>query len=115
MKSVVQKVEKEEESYAFKNRRAEIYFLTRQLVNPSLNEQGFGISSEHGELRRQLAILPLKYDDEGRIYLPPKNTDSKTKDSLVKILGRSPDQADALTCAVYAKNNPRRKKLKPLF
>jgi hypothetical protein len=44
------------------------------------------------------------YDEEGKIWLPPKRNRSanSTVESLIDILGRSPDQADALVLAVYS-------------
>ncbi len=66
---------------------------------------GFGIPQELHELRRQLAKIPLLYDGEGRIYLPPKNRkegQSKETKTLVDVIGCSPDEADSFVLAVYA-------------
>jgi hypothetical protein len=92
-----------EERFAFKNRRAEMYWLVRELLDPSLNARGFGIPREMSELRRQLSVMPLKYDEEGRIYLPPKNrrNENQREPALCDILGCSPDEADALVVAVF--------------
>jgi len=105
--------EEREEKYTYKNRRAEMYGLLRfNLLDPTLQELdeqsqwkrgGFGIPAEYSELRRQLSLMPLLYDAEGRLYLPPKT--KKNKDSeeitLQEILGCSPDEADSLVLAVY--------------
>lgn len=94
-----ERVSKEEEKYAYKNRRAEMYHMLRLRL-----QDGFGLPHEYTELRRQLAPVPLWYDEEGRIYLPPKQPkpgDDEDKLTMVKLLGCSPDQSDALVLAVY--------------
>jgi hypothetical protein len=88
-----------EERYVYKNRRAEMYHRLRLLL-----KEGFAISRDHVELRRQLAPVPLWYDREGRIYLPPKSTQPGDDDDMVtmtKLIGCSPDQSDALVLAVH--------------
>lgn len=96
--------ELEEEKYAYKNRRAEMYHLLRLRIDPR-GKAGFSIPREYTELRRQLAPVPLWYDEEGRIWLPPKQTrpgeKSEDKITMTKLLGCSPDQSDALVLAVY--------------
>jgi hypothetical protein len=68
-------------------------------------------------LRDQLEILPLWYDKEGRLYLPPKRkephkgqSDKDTIRSITEMLdGHSPDESDALVLACYGltyKNPP---------
>ena len=93
----------EEEHYIYKNRRAEMYHLTRLVIDPSESEVGFGIPKEYVELRRQLAPVPLIYDEEGRIKLPPKNKRDRnsTQETMIDLIGCSPDQSDALVLAVY--------------
>jgi hypothetical protein len=93
------RVDKEEEKYAYKNRRAEMYHMLRLRL-----KGGFALPREYVELRRQLAPVPLWYDEEGRIYLPPKQPkpgDDEDKPTMYKLLGCSPDQSDALVLAVY--------------
>ena len=92
----------QETRYAYKNRRAEMYGELRVLLDPSRGT-GFGLPSEYAELHRQLAPLPLLYDPEGRLYLPPKDKRSSTSTELTikEILGCSPDEADSLVLAVY--------------
>ena len=106
MRQSHQKEESAESMYVFKNRRMEMYFLIRMLIDPDLGHN-FGIPAEYDELRRQLAPLPLQYDGEGRLFLPPKrktNQNSKEK-TLIDILGCSPDEADSLAIAVYRLHN----------
>lgn len=95
--------EDDEQNYVFKNRRAEMYFMVRLMLDPAENPYGFAIPEEYQELRRQMSPLPLMYDGEGRIMLPPKdktNPDSKIV-TLKEMLGCSPDEADSLALAVY--------------
>lgn len=103
------KQEERRERYTYKNRRAHIYHLLRLTIEPIKNAQGepvasFGLPAEYSELRRQLAPIPLSYDEEGRIYLPPKRKRdaNDTRVTLTELIGCSPDEADALTIAVYA-------------
>lgn len=98
-KQLKERIDKEEERYAYKNRRAEMYHMLRLLL-----KEGFAIPREYTELRRQLAPVPLWYDEEGRIYLPPKQSkpgDDEDKVTMVKLLGCSPDQSDAVVLAIY--------------
>jgi hypothetical protein len=51
-------------------------------------------------------MMPLLYDREGRMRLPPKHRASagagSKERSLEEIIGHSPDEADSLVLAVYA-------------
>lgn len=96
-----------ETRYAYKNRRAEMYGMLSERLNPAneTHKHGFAIPSSCTELRRQLAPIPKWMDGEGRLFLPPKNkrpdvADSSTK-TMVDLVGHSPDEADALVLAVY--------------
>lgn len=93
----------QEKRYVYKNRRAEMYGLFRNLLNPEYNEAGFGIPARYRELRRQLAPIPLFYDGEGRLYLPPKDKPSPgyTGITLKQLLGCSPDEADSVVLAIF--------------
>lgn len=108
-----------EERYIYKNRRAELYGTLRLALDPATLENGFGLPhdilnrprADKGPcLREQLEILPLWYDKEGRLYLPPKRREShketdagkETIPSITDMLdGHSPDEADALVLACY--------------
>lgn len=110
---IEERIDVKEERYAYLNRRAEMYGILRNLINPdpAINPHGFGlIPSDRGEvyaeLRRQLAPIPMWHDDEGRIFLPPKNLkpgqkDTDNKVTLVKLIGHSPDEADAVVLATH--------------
>ncbi len=101
--------------YAYKNRRAEMYGTLRLKIDPAYNEKPFGLPArlldqprgDNGpSLLGQLSPLPLWYDEEGRLFLPPKKrrADAKTtttKVTLDELLGCSPDEADALVLSVY--------------
>jgi hypothetical protein len=103
VKPLKERVQETEEHYVYKNRRAQMYHLLRLKLDP--NNGGFAISREYIELRRQLAPIPLRYDGEGRIYLPPKQLkpgdEDGSKETIIKLVGCSPDQADSLVLAVY--------------
>ena len=107
VKMLEQRTEEETTKLIFKNRRAEMYGLFMQLLDPSFNEEGFSIPDRFVELRRQLAPLPRKYDGEGRLVLPPKRkpVSSTGKESNVQtmqdLLGCSPDEADAVALGVF--------------
>ena len=98
-----QKIDERETKYIYKNRRAEMYHQLRLLI-----ENGWGIPEEYEELIRQLKPIPLLYDGEGRIYMLPKNKKPGSKEqTLIDIIGNSPDEADSTVLAVYGMNNPR--------
>ncbi len=94
-----------EERTVYKNRRAQLYGQLRELLDPT--QPGFAIPRQYTELRRQLAPIPLAYDGEGKLELPPKNKrgGNTNKVSLTELLGCSPDSADALCLACYAMLN----------
>jgi len=98
-------------SSAYVNLRAEMYHKASLLFNPSREEQGdtvFGISPNLRELRRQLAVMPLLYDQEGRIYLPPKSkpSDNYKGETIQGMIGCSPDEADSFVLGVYGLQHP---------
>lgn len=98
--------EEDEVRYAYKNRRAEMYWLLRMRLDPSLGD-GFTIPAEYVELRQELRPIMVEYDQEGRLALAPKNKPISTtgKESTVRtlteLIGHSPDRADALVLAVF--------------
>jgi len=103
-----------ERRYVYKNRRSEMYGILRRLLDPFDDlipgTSSFAIPAEYTELTRQLALIPLLYDDEGRMYMLPKGN-SKLGDklrekgfgtkTLTEIIGHSPDEADAVVIAVF--------------
>jgi hypothetical protein len=123
MKPVSERVDDQEERYAYVNCRAQMYgelsllldvggfgshevwYMIQKRFGIPLSEltQGFSIPArEH--LRHQMAPIPRWYDGEGRLRLPSKN--KKSKDSkektLTEMIGHSPDELDALVLAVHA-------------
>lgn len=117
-----QKVEDTRESYSYKNRRAQMYHFLRLLMDPFINTQVFAIPERYSELRRQLAPIPITYDEEGRIFLLPKRRKPFTQNSgnniqsLTELIGRSPDDADALVLSVFGLCQKYKKlKIKSLF
>lgn len=93
-----ERVEQREERYAYKDKRAELYGNLKVVL-----ERGFGIPREYAELRRQLAPIPLKYDGAGRMLLLPKTNPNDPDDprTLVKLIGHSPDEADAFALSCF--------------
>lgn len=102
------RVDLEEERTVFKNLRAKMYWMVRELIEPETLPGGiiisrFGIPARFVELRRQMSLIPLKYDPNGAMYVPPKKRKDphSTEVTLTEILGCSPDELDALVLAVY--------------
>lgn len=89
---VEERKENREERYAYINRRAQMYGEVRVELDP-IATPGFALPPDP-YLRRQFAPIPLTYDDEGRLKMPPKP-------ELIKIIGHSPDEADAIVLAVH--------------
>lgn len=101
-KDVREDVQDAERRYIYKNKRAELYGKARLRIDPTYGP-GFAIPEEYQELTRQLSLIPLKYDDEGRLKILPKNrtTQNKTEPSLTEIIGHSPDEADSFVLSIY--------------
>jgi hypothetical protein len=89
--------------YAYKLRRDQMYGEASQLLDPALNPDGFAIPARFGELIRQLAVIPKRYDGEGRLRIPSKNKRSENSNeiTLTELVGKSPDEADSFVLAVY--------------
>jgi hypothetical protein len=97
------RVAEREQKYRYKNRRAEMYGTVRNMLNPALGGN-FAIPRRFKELRRQLSLIPLLYDSEGRLYLPAKRRkagDRSPQKTLEELMGCSPDEADSLVLAVH--------------
>jgi len=106
-----EQVDTREERYAYKNRRAEMFCgELRNLIRSGL----FGLPLRHkhprtqealAELHRQLSLMPLLFDQEGRMVMLPKNPRPNSTNpnelTLIKLLGHSPDEADSLAVAVH--------------
>ena len=80
---------------AYKNRRSEMYGMLREYLRPERPEGPFAIPPEYHEPRQELSSVPLQYDSEGRLLLPPK-------EKLRRQLGRSFDRADSRVLAIAA-------------
>ncbi|MFO0451832.1 MAG: terminase large subunit domain-containing protein [Pseudomonadota bacterium] len=72
----------------FRNRRAELYWSLRELL-----EQGRVSLPDDDELVADLLAIRYRFTQDGRIELAPK-------DEIRQKLGRSPDRADALALAL---------------
>ena len=114
MKPWEEKQHERRERFVYRNRRAQMYWLLHLRLNPGTeatpypynNGVPYAIPAEYQELRRQLSVMPLLYDEEGRIEMLPKSrrygSVNSNRKTLKEILGCSPDEADALVLANYA-------------
>jgi hypothetical protein len=110
MRPMAERREVKEEKYTFMNRRAEMYGDLSEAFNPA--NEGFAAARglmgnpkiRDSELRHQLIAIPKLYDraGEGRLRMLPKTSDNTNDDTLVKRIGHSPDEADALALAYHA-------------
>jgi hypothetical protein len=118
MKTLQQREEEDEIRYIYKNRRAEMYGILMNRLDPGVSgekdatpKKPFAIPERFAELRRQLEPIPKQYDKEGQLYLPPKNkpasqTGVESKVLTMKdLIGCSPDEADAVVLAVFGLEN----------
>lgn len=92
---------------AYYNRRAEMYGNLRAMLNPVQPNGGesFMFGPDAWELRKELAPIPLMYDEEGRMRLPPKDERPgavRNAISVKKLIGCSPDRSDSLVLAIHA-------------
>lgn len=106
----------------YKNKRAELYGELREAMQPGLMaKQMLSEGPEHwrnrklhcasippddAELRKDLAVLPLLRDSEGRLRMlakeKPKRRGGAGEKCLRDLLGRSPDRGDACALAYFA-------------
>lgn len=96
--------------YAYLNLRAEMYHqLSLAACFPQEGVPPYCLPARFAELRRQLAIMPKMYNEEGRMYLPPKGRKAgstlKTP-TLSEMLGCSPDEADSAVLMYRALTRP---------
>ena len=104
MRSRYQKIVGVEDRYTYVNRRSQMYGTLRNLLDPGRPGKGFAISEEFTEFRRQISPIPLIYDREGRLKMLPKNRQSASgnEQTLMDLIGCSPDEADAVVLAIHA-------------
>jgi hypothetical protein len=95
------RVDEQERRYEYRNRRAQLYGELSELCDP--RGGGFALPPADVELLRQLDVMPKAYDEEGRLWLPPKGKrdDKDTRRTITDMLGCSPDRADALALAAH--------------
>jgi len=86
--------EKAQDSKAYHNLRAEIFWALRKALSPE-SDNRLSIPKIAGKVKAQLSALKYKHDSQGRIQI-------EAKDDYKKRVGRSPDWADALAIS-YAK------------
>lgn len=104
----------QEDRFMYVNRRAQMYGELSLRLDPHYNEVPFGIPARlmgdpgdlNSELRHQLAPIPRTYDEKGRLKLLPKSRQgsdesAKEQNSLIGLIGHSPDEADALVLAYH--------------
>jgi hypothetical protein len=109
IRTFTERVEIREESYTFRNKRAELYGNLHYLLDPAVNPKGFAIPREYHELRRQMSVIPKTYDPEGRLFIIPKDRlgagNSQSQKTLRELLGCSPDELDATALAAWARDH----------
>lgn len=105
----------EEDAYTYVNRRSEIYWDIRQVLERANdgaylaknwfgNAEGFGLPMPMcAELIRQLSPIPIRHDNEGRFKLIPKQNmnDPDDTETFRYLIGRSPDIADAFGLMLF--------------
>jgi hypothetical protein len=103
MTTVKQRNLRDEDRYVYKNRRAEMYGMLHLRLEPNELRPVWAIPEEYSNLRSELAPVPLLYDSEGRLYLPPKHKKSPNSQevTLIDLIGHSPDEADATVLSIY--------------
>lgn len=106
--------EQREVRYEYLNRRAQMYHEASLLFDEQTETGGYALPSGYeaaDELRRQLALMPRLTDSEGRIRMLPKRKQTKglpqpgdddDRDTLIGLIGHSPDEADAFVVMVHA-------------
>jgi hypothetical protein len=82
-----------------------MYHELRLALDPGTNEHPFAIPAALTRLRQELAPIPLRYDAEGRVVLPPKHRSGRRQagqeKTLTELIGHSPDLADALVLSFH--------------
>jgi len=106
IKPVDKRREEAESRYVYKNKRAEMAHQVRLLIDPSENPEGWAIPEEYDVLAEEMAPIPIWFDGNGQIVLPPKHKPptqvNETKMvTLVDLIGHSPDHLDSLMVAVH--------------
>lgn len=116
MEGFKQRLDQREDAYVYTDRRSQLAWLLRERLDPSLNEEGFGIPEEYDgtwdmgemDLFNQMAPIPITLDEEGRFDLLPKHKahrkkkdESDEEGTLVGLIGHSPDELDALMLMNY--------------
>lgn len=104
---VAERLDQREDRYAYPSKRAQMYHELRLALDPMVNAHPFAIPAALARLRQELAPIPLRYDREGRVSLPPKHRTAGKRHSeqdktLTEIIGHSPDLADSLVLAYHA-------------
>lgn len=115
-RTIRERLRDKEVAYTFRNRRAEMFWMVRLLLDP-LDGNEFGIPGECAELIRQMRPIPLQFDTEGRIKIPSKNKrgSNSTEVTLTELLGCSPDELDSLALAAFGHFYPSTKRKARVF
>jgi hypothetical protein len=119
--------ENREDKTIYTSRRQEMYAELSNAIDPAwlTNFDGQPIHGErlfalpqasrgpsYQELLRQMSLVPKKYDEKGRLAVPPKRKKDGAKEggkevekSLEEIMGCSPDELDSLAIAYWRMTN----------
>lgn len=102
IKPIRDRKEVAERRSVYKNRRAQLYYMLREALDPALGG-GFAIPREYTAFRQQMEPIPITYGSEGQLELLPKGgKDLPPEKTLIGLIGHSPDETDALTLANFA-------------
>lgn len=112
-----ERIEERAERYVYTRRRSQMYGHLREVLDPTGGVDGVGgpkgfalppptVGEPYRKLREQLAPIPLQYDGEGRLDLPPKDRRGdagaeSTKVTLKDLIGYSPDEADSVVLSLH--------------
>src|SRR5690348_12304135 len=85
IKPIKDRKEVVEKRTTYKNRRAHLYYMLREALDPSLGA-GFAIPREYAAFRQQMEPIPIVYGSEGKLELLPKNGPDPEK-TLIGLIG----------------------------
>jgi hypothetical protein len=121
LRLIEEKKEIKKEKYTYKNRRAQMFHELSLALDSSICDFIFAIppvdeGEQYMRLRRSMAPIPKLYDEEGRIWMLPKNKRVGDKEGgkqkcLIDLIGFSPDELDSLVVAKHVHLHKERRQI----